>query len=78
MGFGRADEDDGLPDHIRDFWIRWFARRVERSMKLYEETGCLGHRGEADAYRLRMEGLIRGRSAAQVAQMEWERGLGAE
>ncbi len=69
--FRRAD----IPDRDREVWIRIFARRMERSMQRYEASGCFGHRGEADAHRLRMEALIRCRSKGQVLALEIKRGL---
>jgi hypothetical protein len=48
---------------------------MEAAMARYEAHGDLSDRGEADRYRIEMEALIKGRSAAQVVQMEVERGL---
>ena len=39
-------------------------------MGRYEATGCFHARGQADGYRIAMEQLIRGRSAAQAQTLE--------
>jgi hypothetical protein len=62
--------DDERESHIRD--CAWL---MEDAMRRWHETSDFGYRGEADRWRLLMEEAIRGRSPAQVARMEAERGL---
>jgi hypothetical protein len=64
-----------LSDLSREVAIQHEAREVEQCMRRYGETNCFSDRGAADRARLRMEELIKGRSAAQVERMERERGL---
>ena len=64
-----------MSESEREEQIRCCGRLMEAAMARYEASGDLSDRGEADRYRMEMEALIKGRSAAQVAQMEAERGL---
>ena len=57
-------------DLQREVAILLAGRDIETAMARYEATGCFNDRAAADAARLRMEELIRGRSSAQVARME--------
>ena len=43
---------------------------VEGAMSRWEATGCFHARGQADGYRIAMEALINGRSAAQAQTLE--------
>ena len=62
-------------DLQREVAILLAGRDIETAMARYAESGCFADRGAADAARLRMEELIRGRSPAVVARLERERGL---
>lgn len=62
-------------DAQREVEILHEGRQIEEYMRQYAETGDFAARGAADRARLRMEALIRGRSAAVVARLEAERGL---
>ena len=64
-------------DQQREKQISAHAALVEGAMKRWEATGCFHARGQADRYRIAMEDLIGGRSAAQVASMEEALGLAA-
>lgn len=64
-------------DEQREKYISDLALLVEGAMGRWEATGCFHARGQADGYRLHMERLINGRSAAQVARMETKLGLAA-
>ena len=66
---------DAAQDLQREVAILLAGRDIETAMARYAESGCFADRGAADAARLRMEELIRGRSASVVAQLERERGL---
>lgn len=59
-------------DLQREVAIQQAGREIEAAMARYAESGNFADRGEADAARLRMQGLIAGRSAEQVARMEAE------
>jgi hypothetical protein len=64
-----------LSDKERELHIRSCAWLMEDAMRRYYDTSYIGYRGEADRWRLLMEEAIKGRSPAQVAKMERERGL---
>jgi hypothetical protein len=64
-----------LSDRERELHIRSCAWLMEDSMRNWHLTGCFTHRGAADRWRILMEEAIKGRSKAQVARMEAERGL---
>ncbi len=64
-----------LTDDQREFMIRRAGREMRMAMARYEASGCFSDRGADDYWRMTMEGYIRERSPAQVAQMEAERGL---
>lgn len=64
-----------MTDQQREKSITDLGLLVEGAMTRWEASGCFAARGQADGYRIAMEALIRGRSAAQVACMEFERGL---
>jgi hypothetical protein len=71
-----SDEgDSSISDCQREAAIVNAGREIEEHMRAYGESGDFTDRAAADAARLRMEALIRGRSAGQVARMEQERGL---
>jgi hypothetical protein len=65
----------GVSDQERELHIKQCAWLMEDAMRRFHESGCFTHRGEASRWRLLMEEAIRGRSPAQVARMEAERGL---
>lgn len=71
----RASSLSDMSDAQREVQIIHEGRAVEYHMAKYAETSDLGELGAAHGARLRMESLIRGRSPAQVARMERERGL---
>lgn len=62
--------DIALEIHIADCGTQMAAEYAE-----YEATGCFGHRGGADGWRMAMHRAIGQRSQAQVARMEKELGL---
>lgn len=64
-----------MTDQEREAAIVLAGDAMKAAQARYEATGCFGDNGEAHRHRLRMESLIRGRSAGQVARMESERGL---
>lgn len=64
-----------LTDEQRELQIKEAGEAMQRAYAAWESTGCFDARGKADAERVRMEGLIRCRSAAMVARLEQERGL---
>lgn len=57
-------------DHIRDC-----TRLMEEAYERYERDGFIADRGDADYWMRLRDEAIRGRSAAQVARLEKERGL---
>lgn len=62
-------------DEKRERLIREAGESMQAAYRDWESTGCFDARGQADAERLRMEELIRGRSAAIVDRLESVRGL---
>lgn len=64
-----------LSDEERELHIRSCGYLMENAMRRWCETGDFGYRGEADRWKVLMQEAIKGRSAAQVARMERERGL---
>jgi hypothetical protein len=64
-----------LTDTERELHITYCAGQIEDAMARFAVSNCFTDRGEADHWRLQMEQAIRGRSAAQVARMEQERGF---
>ena len=66
---------DTLTDAEREERIRYCGEQLEVAMARWEAQGNFIDRADADTWRLRMEEAIRGRSTAQVARMEAERGL---
>lgn len=66
-----------MTDQQREKSITDLGLLVEGAMSRWEATGCFHARGQADGYRIAMEALINGRSAAQVASMEEALGLAA-
>lgn len=55
--------------------IKHCGQQMESAMARYEASGCFSDRGEADAWRRRMEAVIKSRAPETVAAMEAERGL---
>ena len=66
-----------MTDQQREKHITDLGLLVEGAMGRWEASGCFAARGQADGYRIAMEALINGRSAAQVASMEKALGLAA-
>lgn len=64
-------------DEKREKSITDLGLLIEGAMGRWEASGCFHARGQADGYRMAMEALINGRSAAQVAYMEDALGLAA-
>lgn len=62
--------DIALEIHISDCGARMAAEYAA-----YEATGCFGHRGGADGWRMAMQRAIGQRSQAQISRMEVESGL---
>jgi hypothetical protein len=64
-----SDEgDSSISDCQREAAIVNAGREIEEHMRAYGESGDFTDRAAADAARLRMEALMRGRSAGQVAR----------
>jgi hypothetical protein len=70
-----AEAPHDCADAQREVEILHAGREIEEHMRQYAETGDFAARGAADRARLRMEELIRGRSAEVVARLEQEKGL---
>ena len=70
-----AGTDWGLTDSEREERIESLGALMVTAMELWESTGEFGYRGEADRLRIRMEALIKSRSAAFVRGLEVARGL---
>lgn len=64
-----------MADDERERMIREAGESMQAAYHDWEFTGCFDARGQADTERMRMEELIRGRSAAVVRQLEIRRGL---
>lgn len=64
-----------MTDEERERHIRSCGTLMEAAMQRWHDHGDFADRGEADRWRLLMQEAIKGRSAAQVARMERERGL---
>lgn len=69
-------QPEPLADDEREAEILRAGNEIEAAMGRYAASSDLIDRADADRARLRMEALIRGRSAAQVQRMEQERGIG--
>lgn len=64
-----------MTDDKREQLILEAGESMQAAYRDWESIGCFDARGQADAERMRMEELIRGRSAAVVRQLEIRRGL---
>lgn len=62
-------------DEKRERLILDASESMQAAYRGWESSGCFDARGNEDAERMRMEELIRGRSAAMVRQIEIRRGL---
>ena len=71
----RADVGEGLQDADLEQHIRECGQEMQAAYARYEADSEIASLGDAHYWRNAMEQAIRGRSAAQVAQMEAERGL---
>lgn len=75
VGERLSAEVHALTDDERERHIHSCAVLMEQAMQRWHDHGDFADRGEADRWRLLMQEAIKGRSAAQVARMERERGL---
>lgn len=64
-----------MTDEEREAAIVRAGEAMVRYMGVWHEEGCFAARGDAHRARRLMELLIAGRSKAQIARMEEERGL---
>jgi hypothetical protein len=64
-----------MTDTERESEIARLTQEMEAAYAIWESDGCFAARGDADRLMRQRDDLVRGRSAAQVAQMEAERGL---
>jgi hypothetical protein len=64
-----------VTDGERECAIALAGSMVEHHMGEWQAHGCFTDRAAADVARLRMEALIKGRSAEQVRRLEIARGL---
>lgn len=64
-----------LTDEDRETAIQQATEAFERAWMRWEGSGCFAARGDAERFMHLRDDLIRGRSAAQVARMEQERGF---
>lgn len=73
----RFPRSEPLPpaDQERELRIQAEGLLLQAEMLAWERTGDFGARGAADAHRLRMGGLIAGRSEAIRERMARDRGL---
>lgn len=62
-------------DEKRERLILEAGESMQAAYREWEVSGCFDARGQADAERLRMEELIRGRSPEMVRRLEIQRGL---
>lgn len=72
---GMTSAQSDMSDCQREAAIVNAGREVEAHMRAYGESNDLTDRAAADAARLHMEALIRGRSREQVLQQEIRKGL---
>ena len=64
-----------MTDEAREAEIARLSAEMEAAYAIWQSDGCFAAKGRADALMRERDDLVRGRSAAQVAQMEAERGL---
>ena len=64
-----------MTDADREAEIARLSAEMEAAYAIWERDGCFAARGDADRLMRERDGLVRGRSAERVAQMEAERGL---
>jgi hypothetical protein len=64
-----------MTDEAREAEIARLTQEMEAAYAIWQSDGCFAARGDADRLMRERDDLVRGRSAAQVAQMEAERGL---
>lgn len=64
-----------MSDDQRESAIKFCGEQMQAWVAEHERSHCFSARGAADFWRLRMESLITGRSAAKVQTMESELGL---
>ena len=64
-----------MTDTDREAEIARLSAEMEVAYAVWQSDGCFAARGDADRLMRERDDLVRGRSAAQVAQMEAERGL---
>ena len=70
-----SDADGTRRDDLREQFIRRAGVQLEAAYSHWEVTGCAVARHEAERWRVEMERSIKGRSAAQIARLEQQRGL---
>lgn len=64
-----------MTDTERESEIARLSAEMEAAYALRQSDGCFAAKGRADSLMRQRDDLVRGRSAAQVARMEAERGL---
>ena len=64
-----------MTDTDREAEIARLSAEMEAAYAIWQSDGCFSARGDADRLMRQRDDLVRGRSAAQVARMESERGL---
>ena len=64
-----------MTDTDRESEIARLTQEMEAAFAIWQSDGCFAAKGRADTLMRQRDDLVRGRSAAQVAQMEVERGL---
>ena len=64
-----------MTDEAREAEIARLSAEMEAAYAIWQSDGCFSARGDADRLMRQRDDLVRGRSAAQVARMESERGL---
>lgn len=64
-----------MTDTERERHIADCGKLMQAAMARYQQSSDLADLGDAHHWRMAMEEAIKGRSAAQVARMEQERGL---
>lgn len=64
-----------VTDDEREVLIQMHGEHMQAAYARYESSSNFADRGDADFHMRVMADLVRGRSAAQVASMEAERGL---
>ena len=73
--FAQMDQPQTFTDDDREQAIVRAGNAMKAAFARYEGSSNFADLGDAHRARMSMERLIRGRSAAQIARMEVERGI---